>query len=243
MAKIFITGSSDGIGQLAANQLVNEGHTVVLHARNDQRGKDALRKVPGAEKVLIADLSSFEETKKLASDVNDLGKFNAVIHNAGIYRTSNEEILNVNTIAPYILTSLIAMPKRIIYISSGLHRGGDISLKYLYKNSNKIGYSDSKLHVVLLAKAVARLYPNVYSNAVNPGWIPTKMGGSGAPDSLEEGYKTQTWLAVDEDATFSGYYFFHKEKSVYKAETDNIELQNLFLKRCEEITGIRLEKS
>ena len=66
--RIFISGSADGLGQMAASALVTQGHQVVLHARNEKRGQDALRRVPGAEAVLIADLSSMAETKKLAAD-------------------------------------------------------------------------------------------------------------------------------------------------------------------------------
>jgi NAD(P)-dependent dehydrogenase (short-subunit alcohol dehydrogenase family) len=82
MARIFITGSADGLGQLAAKALVDEGHEVVLHARNEKRGREALEKVPGALDVLTADLGNLEETKDLASKANALGPFDAVIHNA-----------------------------------------------------------------------------------------------------------------------------------------------------------------
>src|SRR6478672_4204042 len=124
MARIFITGSADGLGQLAAKELVKLGHEVVLHARNAARGKQALENVPGAETVLTADLSSVEETKQLADKVNALGKFDAVIHNAGVYIASAHDIFTVNTLAPYILTCLIKKPKRLIYLSSDLHEGG-----------------------------------------------------------------------------------------------------------------------
>jgi NAD(P)-dependent dehydrogenase (short-subunit alcohol dehydrogenase family) len=116
MARIFITGSADGLGQLAAKALIAQGHRVVLHARNEKRAQEALDKVPGAETVLTADLSSIDETRQLASKVNALGEFDAVIHNAGVYNASAEEILTVNTLAPYILTCLIEKPKRLIYL-------------------------------------------------------------------------------------------------------------------------------
>ena len=86
MARVFITGSADGLGQLAADALIAQGHKVVVHARNEQRGLEALDKLPGAETVVTADLSSVDETKQLASKVNALGKFDAVIHNAGVYQ-------------------------------------------------------------------------------------------------------------------------------------------------------------
>jgi NAD(P)-dependent dehydrogenase (short-subunit alcohol dehydrogenase family) len=239
MARIFITGSSDGIGQLAAKKLVDEGHKVVLHARNEQRAEYALAKVHGAENVLIADMSDLEETKRLAVEVNALGTFDAIIHNAGVYQASGNVILAVNTIAPYALTCLIEPPKRLIYISSGMHLHGNLNLTNI--DSGRISYSDSKALVTLLAMAVARKWPNVYSNVVDPGWVPTKMGGRGAPDNLQKGYETQVWLAVGNDdvAKITGCYFFHQKAADYIKAADDIGLQDLFLVKCEGITGIR----
>jgi short-subunit dehydrogenase len=85
MAKVFITGSADGLGHLASKWLVSQGHHVVLHARNAERGREVLTKLSEADKVLTTDLSSIEETKRLAADVNAVGTFDAVIHNAGVY--------------------------------------------------------------------------------------------------------------------------------------------------------------
>jgi NAD(P)-dependent dehydrogenase (short-subunit alcohol dehydrogenase family) len=242
MARIFITGSADGLGQLSAGLLVSQGHSVVLHGRNADRVQHAIKKVPKAEAVLKGDLSSMDETKKLANDVNMLGRFDAVIHNAGVYRTSHKEILAVNTIAPYILTCLIQKPKRLIYLSSGMHLHGRTNLDRLKKDNNGVNYSDSKLHVVMLAMAVARKWPDVYSNAVDPGWVPTKMGGIGAPDDLQKGYETQTWLAVsdDEKAKRTGCYFYHRKETRYNPEAGDITLQEQFLDACEKITGIPL---
>ena len=238
MARIFITGSADGLGRLAAEMLISQGHKVVLHARNAERGKDALSKVPEAEKVLTADLSDTEETKNLAAEVNALGRFDTIIHNAGVYRASERETFAVNSLAPYILTCLIQKPERLIYLSSGLHLHGDPE-NFSMVNGG-CSYSDSKLHVVLLSKAVARKWSGVYSNAVNPGWVPTKMGGSHAPDSLEKGAETQVWLAVsnDEKAKVSGRYFYHKQEKHYLKEADDVNVQEKFLTLCKRISGI-----
>lgn len=240
MARIFITGSADGLGQMSAELLIDRGHQVVLHARNTERGRDAITKVPGAERVLIADLSNIEETKDLAAQANKLGSFDAVIHNAGVYKTSAREIFAVNTLAPYILTSLMQKPKRLIYLSSGMHRSGRPDIEHFKHNIDRISYSDSKLHVMMLTLAVARKWSNVYSNAVDPGWVPTKMGGRNAPDDLQKGYETQCWLAVsdDEKATVSGRYFFHKKERAYNSLADNIALQEKLLVALEDISGI-----
>jgi NAD(P)-dependent dehydrogenase (short-subunit alcohol dehydrogenase family) len=240
MARIFITGSADGLGQLAASELVKQGHQVVLHARNKQRAQEALAKVPGAETALAADLSNMEEVKQLATKVNNLGSFDAIIHNAGVYQVDAKTILAVNSLAPYILTCLIQPPKRLIYLSSGDHLNGDPALAGLRADPPRARYSDSKLHDLILAKVVAKKWPEVYSNALDPGWVPTKMGGPGAPDDLEQGFQTQVWLAVSNDpkALVSDRYFRHQREARHQLKADDKDVQEQFLSLCEKITGI-----
>ena len=93
---------------------------------------------------------------------------------------------------------------------------GKAKLESFKIDVNRINYSDSKLHVMMLCKAVARKWSDVYANAVDPGWVPTKMGGRGAPDDLQKGYETQVWLAVsdDEKAKVSGRYFLSERKTL-----------------------------
>jgi NAD(P)-dependent dehydrogenase (short-subunit alcohol dehydrogenase family) len=240
MARIFITGSADGLGQLAASELVKQGHQVVLHARNKQRAQEALAKVPGAETALAADLSNMEEVKQLATKVNNLGSFDAIIHNAGVYQVDAKTILAVNSLAPYILTCLIQPPKRLIYLSSGDHLNGDPALAGLRADPPRARYSDSKLHDLILAKVVAKKWPEVYSNALDPGWVPTKMGGRGAPDDLEQGFQTQVWLAVSNDpkALVSDRYFRHQREARHQLKANDHDVQEHFLSLCEKITGI-----
>ncbi|WP_298648924.1 SDR family NAD(P)-dependent oxidoreductase [uncultured Proteiniphilum sp.] len=240
MARIFITGSSDGLGLLAAKALIDQGHQVVLHARNTKRKEDTLKKTEGAEAVLTGDLLSIEETKALAGEVNKLGTFDAIIHNAGVYNASGQQIFKVNVLAPYILTCLIQKPKRLIYLTSSMHLQGQPKLEYFKTNVERINYSDSKLHILMLCKVVARKWTDVYANSVNPGWVPTKMGGSSAPDDLQKGYETQVWLATsdDERAKVSGHYFFHQKAERSHPEADNFSLQERFMVLCQEITGI-----
>lgn len=240
MARIFITGSADGLGQLAAQSLIEQEHEVVLHARNAERGRDAMKKNPKALSVLTGDLASMEETKNLAREVNKLGAFDAVIHNAGVYQASAKAVFAVNTLTPYVLTCLIQKPKRLIYLSSGMHIQGRSKLDNFKTDVPRITYADSKLHVLMLCRAVTRKWPDVYTNTVNPGWVPTKMGGRGAPDDLQKGYETQVWLAVsdDEKAKASGRYFFHQKERHYNPEADDVLLQERFLHVCKEITGV-----
>jgi NAD(P)-dependent dehydrogenase (short-subunit alcohol dehydrogenase family) len=199
-----------------------------------------LVKVPGAEKVLIADLSKPEETIKLADEVNALYHFDAIIHNAGAYQVPNKLIFAVNTLAPYILTCLIQRPERLIYISSGMHLQGDPGLRDFSQDTGRFSYSDSKLHDVILSMAVARKWTGVYSNSVNPGWVPTKMGGKNAPDNLEQGAETQTWLAVsdEKEAKVSGRYFYHMREKHFLPEAGDPVVQEKFLDLCKQISGV-----
>ena len=84
MARVFITGSSDGLGRMAAELLIEQGHKVVLHARNEVRAKQTSSVVPGTEAIVIGDLGSIGQTREVASEVNALGAFDAIIHNAGV---------------------------------------------------------------------------------------------------------------------------------------------------------------
>jgi NAD(P)-dependent dehydrogenase (short-subunit alcohol dehydrogenase family) len=257
MARVFITGSSDGLGRMAAQLLIEQGHGVVLHARNQPRSHEALAAVPGAEAVVIGDLTSIAQTRKVAEQVNALGSFDAVIHNAAIgYREPRRiatddglpQVFAVNTLAPYILTALIQRPKRLVYLSSGLHRGGDASLKDLaWENrpwQGQQAYSDTKLHDVLLAFAVARRWTDVLSNALEPGWVPTKMGGAGAPDDLDAGHRTQVWLAVSNDpaATVTGGYFYHMRPRTPNPASRDAEKQEELLDACKRFSGVELAK-
>jgi NAD(P)-dependent dehydrogenase (short-subunit alcohol dehydrogenase family) len=255
MARVFITGSSDGLGLMAAQLLIEQGHGVVLHARNEARAKHAMAAVPGVETAVIGDLSSIAQTRGVAEQVNKLGAFDAVIHNAAVgyqepKRIATEDglpqVFAVNTLAPYILTALIKRPRRLVYLSSGLHQNGDASLKDLaWKERPWRGtqaYSDSKFHDVLLAFAVARRWPGVFSNALEPGWVATKMGGPNAPDDLDQGHRTQVWLAVSDDAAakVTGEYFFHMKLRAPKQAARDIERQEMLIEACKGFSGVEL---
>jgi NAD(P)-dependent dehydrogenase (short-subunit alcohol dehydrogenase family) len=255
MTRVFITGSADGLGQMAAQLLIAGGHEVLLHARNPQRGREALAAAPGALAVVHGDLSSIEATRALADQVNALGACDAIIHNAGIgYREPRRiatpdglpQVFAVNTLAAYILTALIRRPRRLVYLSSGMHQGGDSSLRDLEWNtrpwSGAQAYADSKLHDVMLAFAVARRWPGVYSNALEPGWVPTKMGGRGAPDDMALAPQTQVWLAVSDDpaAKVSGEYFRYKRLRAALPAARDASLQDRLLEACARFSGVEL---
>jgi NAD(P)-dependent dehydrogenase (short-subunit alcohol dehydrogenase family) len=254
MSSIFITGSSDGIGQETARQLVRDGHRVVLHARNDARAEQALAAVPAAAGVATGDLSVIAGIRQTAATAGALGPFAVVIHNAGVggggrrqtTADGNERIFAVNVLGPYLLTALMELPERLIYLSSGLESVGRVNLDDLQWEQRRWdgmqAYSDSKLYDVLLAFAIARRRPQVRSNAVDPGWIKTKLGGSGATDRLPVGASTQVWLAASDDpaAQVTGRYFKWKRDLRANPEAYDTALQEALLAACAKLTGTEL---
>ena len=254
MARVFITGSSDGLGLMVGQDLADQGHRVVLHARNDARAADAKKALSKAEAVVVGDLASIAATKELAAQVNALGSFDAIIHNAAVgYREEQRltsdgvpHVFAINTLAPYILTMLIDRPKRLVYLSSGMHERVNANLDDIFWRKRRwdgsSAYAESKLHDVMLAFTVARLWSNVLSNAVTPGWVPTKMGGAGAPDDMDQAHLTQAWLAAGDDpkADVTGRYFYHLKRREPNREASEISVQDRLIDICQEISGINM---
>jgi len=253
MRRIFITGSTDGLGREAARTLIEEGHQVVLHARSRERAQAVVDLAQRSAGVVIGDLSNAVEIRRIAEQVNSIGRMDAVVHNAGTYVQRNRNAtpeghsrtLTVNTLAPYMLTALIKRPGRLIYLSSSMHRGGGSlrDIDWIERRWDPTrAYSESKLYVVALAFAIARRWPDVFSNAVDPGWVPTKMGGPGAPDDLEMGHLTQTWLAVSNDpaASISGGYWYHRQLQQPALEVSDSRFQDQLVTKLAELTGVSL---
>ena len=242
MARVFITGSADGLGRAVAQTLLGHGHNVVVHARNRDRLAAVRDLLDRGAAAVVGDLSDLAETRGVAGQVNRLGRMDAVIHNAGV--DTGPQVLPVNVVAPYLLTALIHRPKRLVYLSSGMHRSGRASLTGMdWSGRHRTGsYSDSKLFVTTLAAAVARIWPEVFSNAVDPGWVPTRMGGPGAPDDLRLGHRTQVWLATSEDpeARTSGGYWYHQCRAEPAASVHDQRFQDQLLEELARFTATRL---
>jgi NAD(P)-dependent dehydrogenase (short-subunit alcohol dehydrogenase family) len=242
MARILITGSAGGLGLAAAESLLDDGHEVIVHARGAER-LDAVDALVGrGASSVVGDLADPEQTRAVADQVNRLGRVDAVIHNAGVNR--GPHILPVNVVAPYLLTALIQRPQRLVYLSSGMHEGGRADLAGLDWSGHRStgSYSDSKLFVAALAVAVARIWPDVYSNAVDPGWVPTRMGGRGAPDDLRLGHLTQEWLATSDEpeARSSGGYWFHQRLRTPHPAVLDPRFQDDLLAALARFTGVEL---
>jgi NAD(P)-dependent dehydrogenase (short-subunit alcohol dehydrogenase family) len=242
MARIFITGSADGLGRAVAETLLEEGQEVIVHARSAHRLTAVNDLIDAGASAVVGDLAGLDQTRAVADQVNRLGPVAAVIHNAGIY--SGRHIMPVNIVAPYLLTALIDRPQRLVYLSSGSHYGGRADVTGVdWSGQRKTGsYSDSKLFVTTLAVAVARIWPDVYSNAVDPGWVPTKMGGPGAPDDLRLGHLTQEWLATSDEpeALTSGGYWFHQRLRTPQPAVRDLRFQDDLLDALARFTGVPL---
>jgi NAD(P)-dependent dehydrogenase (short-subunit alcohol dehydrogenase family) len=241
---------------MAARVLIEQGHEVVVHGRNDGRTRDALEAAVGARAAVTGDLSTVAGARTIADQVNKLGRFDAVIHNAGVgYRETRRvetdpgvpSIFAVNVLAVYILTALIERPDRLVYVSSGTHHGVRPRMDDLLWTkrawSGFSAYAESKLCNVLLAFAVARRWKGVKSNALEPGWVATKMGGPSAPDDLQQGCITQAWLATSEDtlARSTGGYFYHQRPRAPNPVASDDRTQEELLAECHRISGVLLD--
>ena len=255
MARIFITGSSQGLGLMAGQLLLSQGHEVVLHGRTPERTQAALSGAPGAAGAVTGDLSCIRDMRAVAGQAERHGPFDAVIHNVGVgyqepRRITTEDglphVFAINVLAPYVLTALMPPPRRLVYLSSGLHRGGapdfDDLLWTRRRWQGTQAYAESKFLDVLLAFAVARRWPDVLSNALEPGWVATRMGGRAATDDLAQGPLTQAWLATSDDpaACVTGGYFFHEAPRAPDPATRDEAAQDTLIGVCADLSGVPL---
>jgi NAD(P)-dependent dehydrogenase (short-subunit alcohol dehydrogenase family) len=252
MSRVFISGSSTGLGLMAAELLIEQGHQVVLHARNAARADDAKRALPRAEAIVEGDLDTIAGAKDVAARVNDLGRFDAVIHNAAVgYREGHHltadglpHVFAINTLSAYILTASIERPHRLVYLSSGMHHHVDANLGDILWTKRRwngsTAYAESKLYDAMLAFAVARRWPEVLANSLEPGWVPTKMGGTGAPDDMDQAHLTQAWLAAGDEpaAQVTGRYFYHLRPLAPNPQANNVALQDRLIAICAELSGV-----
>lgn len=238
LSRVLVTGSADGLGRAVADALLSEGHDVVVHARNRQRAAVLDTLVGRGAHLVVGDLSERDAVRRIADELTDMEPLDTVVHNAGVW--NGPAVMPVNVIAPYLLTALLTGPSRLVYLSSGSHYDGRPVLAGVdWQGRSDGSYADSKLFVTTLAAAVARRRPGVVSNSVDPGWVPTRMGGPNAPDDLELGHRTQEWLAVSDDAealTTGGYWYHRQRREPHRAVHDE-KFQERLLEVLAQETG------
>lgn len=241
MALVLVTGASSGLGLATAEALADAGHDVVLHARNATRTDDeGLR--DRMREVVHANLANADETVRLAQRTNEIGRFDAVVHNAGVFE--GPDVYAVNIVAPYLLTALMTPPKRAIFLGSSMHMSGSTDVDAVdFRRPRGRAYETSKLHITALAMALAARHPESMVHTVDPGWVPTRMGGPGAPDDLDEGHRTQVWLATAPEAEIvprtGAYWHHHAPRRPHPAAYD-ADFQRGLLAALESYTGVTL---
>ncbi|PKQ27046.1 MAG: short-chain dehydrogenase [Actinobacteria bacterium HGW-Actinobacteria-4] len=255
MSRIFITGSAQGIGAETARQLIGLGHEVVVHGRTEERSAAALAANPDALAAVTGDLGDMASSKALAQEANLHGPYDAIVHNAGIGGGAKERvqstdglerIFHINVVGPYILTCLMPLAPRMVYLTSGLESQGRTRLDDLQWTTREWdgmqAYSDSKLYDSMLSFELAARHPDVIVNCVDPGWIKTQLGGPDAWDPVDEGAETQVWLATSSDdiATTSGQYVKRREVHTPNPETGDAALRAGLVATLAEITGLQL---
>lgn len=232
---------------MAAAYFLRQGHTVVAHARSEQRAADVRRDLPGLEDVVIGDLLDLDQTRVLAEQINARGVFDIIIHNSGEYGLPQDQILNANSLSPYLLTALVTIPReQLMYLTSDLHLGGSLKLDEV-RQGGGITYGDSKLHMAMIATATARRLPELKVNVIAPGWIPTLMGfhdgNATTPDSLREGYMTQIWLAdgTEPGSDVTGEFLFHQQVETRVNDlVHDADAQDQLMAAYAENTGVAL---
>lgn len=252
MARIFVTGSTQGIGRNAIQTLIGNGHDVILHARSKER-INAFGALANVNTVLTGDLASLEEVRALARALNETGPVDAIIHNAGIIDTTREvtregilRVLMVNAIAPYMLSLLAERPARLIFTGSSMHHGHEEALDDMdwreRRWSGASAYGESKMLLTAMANGLARHLPDTPCHTVDPGWVPTRMGGESASDSLDEAHLTQCWLATcsKDEAGASGGYWHHMERREPDPKTQDTKVQDAVLTRFAALSGVAM---
>jgi NAD(P)-dependent dehydrogenase (short-subunit alcohol dehydrogenase family) len=261
MSRFFVTGTGQGIGAETVMQLRKSGHEVVAHARTPERAeqvKAAHAVRPGhvgLAGIVVGDLATMASVRKLAGQANALGPYDGIVHNAGLGGGSPkrqesadglELIFHTNVVGPYMLTCLMPLAPRMVYLSSGLQSQGHLEVKDLrWKKRSWDGmqaYSDSKLFDLMLALEIAARHPTVITNAVDPGWIQTNMGGPDAPDPLDLGAETQVWLMTSDDpiATTSGQFLKRRAVQAPNPEALDPEMRAALVEELERITELEL---
>lgn len=252
-ARALITGSNDGIGAAVADALVSEGYEVVRHARNRTRADDYLSDAPEGRQIVVGDFASLAETLDVARQAAALGPFDVVVHNAGtgappareLTADGIEHTLQVNAVAPYVLTALIPPPERLVYVGSDSIRNTLLDLDDIQSGAawdQGAAYGRSKIALTALGLYVARHWLSQLVNVVHPGWVRSKMSGEAAPLSLEEGADTIVWLALarDPEAQVSGELFFQRRTARFNDQPHDPRVQEAVMEALEQLTGIVL---
>lgn len=247
----FVSGSTQGIGLRTVQGLIANGHKVVAHARTKERAEEAKKDLEGVHHIVVGDLNDQAQVRDIASELNEIGTFETIVHNAGVgYQEKSRgdgeiaKTLQVNVLAPYMLTALTNRAQKYIWLSRHQYTQAKVDLSDINwtkrKWNGQTAYIESKVYDAALGLALANMWPDVYSNIVDPGWVPTRMGGKKATDDIEKSAETQVWLA-DKECSPTGGFFMHKELQQLGNNIRHPGFHTDLIRACEELTGAELE--
>lgn len=262
---ILITGSTDGIGKLAAIKLAKDGHELFLHGRNSEKLSKVIDEVKIAsknEKVggFVADFSNLDAVRQMAQKIKDkISHLDVLINNAGVFKSPNalnkdglDLRLVVNYLAPYVLTDelipLLETGKntRIINLSSAAQ--STVSKDFLTGKSQvsaQEAYAQSKLALTMWSFDLAKRLSNISVIAVNPGsLLNTRMVQEAYGrywSSADKGANILYDLAVSQEYEgITGKYFDNDKGSFGPAHAD--AYNGILIEQLMETTVAVLEK-
>ncbi len=218
MSTICITGATDGIGLATTRRLLDAGHRVLVHARNEERGRAVLADLTGDAVGVTGDLSRLAEVRSLAAQIAEHSPLDVLVHNAGVWVRGStpplsadglETTFAVNVLAPHLLTTLLGdtVKSRLIWLGSGMAGSGRPDPDHLGSATDPArAYADSKAADVALAMAWGRRLPHLASAAIDPGWVVTKLASRGAPGRPEESADSLSFCATEADLGQAPYW-------------------------------------
>ncbi len=223
---ILVTGANKGIGFEMVRQLIKQGHTVILSARHELRGKEAMDKL-NQEKLnvhfVLLDLDVEESIRKAVVYVKEqFGRIDVLINNAAILQKQDQSLLQSDwvIIEQTINTNAQAQLKLVRYMLPLLVRGGRILMASSGGGSmtDPVGgwspaycISKSLLNAITRHLAYELEGKSITVNAYCPGWVQTDMGGKSAPRKVEQGADTAVWLATAETIPTGKFFRDRKE--------------------------------
>ena len=250
---VLVTGATDGIGEEIARQLVGQGIPVIVHGRTAAKAEAAAERA-GAQHTAVADLASFAQVRAMAVDVTSrFDQLGGLVNNAGIgYGTApprdastedgHEPTWQVNFLSAFLLTELLRdrlIGGRVVHVSSGVHSSGSVDLEQPDRPRFATPYAQSKIALVMLARDQGERWapggPAV--NSCSPGWIATKMGGSGG-GSLADGADTPVWLITDPSLEgVTGRYFWQRREEEPNPQSEDADARRRLLALARTATG------
>jgi NAD(P)-dependent dehydrogenase (short-subunit alcohol dehydrogenase family) len=263
---IVITGTTDGLGKGLATELAPTGARLILHGRNEEKGRALLEELgPKATGELVwrgADLASLDEVRRLADELRDEDRIDVLVNNAGIGTAGGrresadgyELAFAVNYLSHFLLTRQLlplierSAPARIVNVSSAGQAPIDFDDVMLERGFSGVqAYCQSKLALVMLTFDLAEELEGsgVTANCLHPGtYMPTNMvrqAGIEPVTPLDDGIAaTIRLISSPELEGINGHYFDGTRESAPHPQAEDPEARRRLRELSAELTGIQI---